>query len=219
MTSNPSIAAREHSGVGGSLLSNSLVIEYVAVSSLRSNPLSPRKFKAKEERAAEKVLAAQNIDIPLVIDGDAMVLVGELILRGARRLKREYLPVIRLSHLSEVEAQALAVAYIGEPDADEPNEEVVDPLSSDIPVSKLGDLWTLGKHRVVCGDSTDAGTFSALMAGSKPASMVFSDPPFGPTASSREKDVIASLFKARGICRRTSFWSSSSPLSPPCFPI
>lgn len=46
------------------------------------------------------------------------------------------------------------------------------------PVSKLGDLWLLGEHRVLCGDSTDKTTIERLMDGKK-ADMVFTDPPYG----------------------------------------
>ena len=34
-------------------------------------------------------------------------------------------------------------------------------------ITKLGDVWTLGRHRLVCGDSTKADTFNLLMAGMK----------------------------------------------------
>lgn len=46
------------------------------------------------------------------------------------------------------------------------------------PVSKPGDVWLLGKHRVMCGDSTSIDAVEALMAGGK-ADMVFTDPPYG----------------------------------------
>jgi DNA modification methylase len=46
------------------------------------------------------------------------------------------------------------------------------------PVSRTGDLWLLGSHRVLCGDSTDAATVARLMDGAK-ADMVFTDPPYG----------------------------------------
>ena len=46
------------------------------------------------------------------------------------------------------------------------------------PVSKLGDLWLLDGHRVLCGDSTDKATVERLMDGKK-ADMVFTDPPYG----------------------------------------
>lgn len=44
-------------------------------------------------------------------------------------------------------------------------------------VTRLGDVWTLGRHRLVCGDSTKAETFDLLMAGKK-ANLVVTDPPY-----------------------------------------
>ena len=47
-----------------------------------------------------------------------------------------------------------------------------------------GDIWRLGEHRLMCGDSTDADSVSLLMNGGK-ADMVFTDPPYG---MKKEKD-------------------------------
>jgi len=57
------------------------------------------------------------------------------------------------------------------------DEDEVPDVPED-PVSKLGDVWLLGDHRLMCGDSTDAGTVALLMDGNK-ADMVFTDPPYG----------------------------------------
>ena len=46
------------------------------------------------------------------------------------------------------------------------------------PVSRAGDLWVLGRHRLVCGDSTDAATIHRVLAGVRPHLMV-TDPPYG----------------------------------------
>ena len=46
------------------------------------------------------------------------------------------------------------------------------------PVTKPGDIWLLGNHRLMCGDSTSIDAVEALMAGAK-ADMVFTDPPYG----------------------------------------
>ena len=54
------------------------------------------------------------------------------------------------------------------PEVDEENE----------PVVKLGDVWRLGEHRLICGDSTYAATITKLMDGQK-ADMILSDPPYG----------------------------------------
>ena len=45
-------------------------------------------------------------------------------------------------------------------------------------ITKLGDIWQLGRHRLMCGDSTNAETVKKLMDGNK-ADMVFTDPPYG----------------------------------------
>ena len=45
------------------------------------------------------------------------------------------------------------------------------------PVTKSGDLWILGSHRLICGDSTKEETYDFLMAGKK-ANLVVTDPPY-----------------------------------------
>jgi DNA modification methylase len=45
-------------------------------------------------------------------------------------------------------------------------------------VSQLGDVWVLGEHRVLCGDSTDANAVTTLLGSAKPHLMV-TDPPYG----------------------------------------
>jgi len=45
------------------------------------------------------------------------------------------------------------------------------------PLTKPGDIWLLGKHRLMCGDSTDIGAVAKLMDGKK-AHMIFTDPPW-----------------------------------------
>ena len=52
------------------------------------------------------------------------------------------------------------------------------PEVPEAPVTVLGDVWLLGKHRVMCGDSTSIDAVEKLMDGQK-SDMVFTDPPYG----------------------------------------
>lgn len=72
------------------------------------------------------------------------------------------------------ELEAVGTAAI---EADAEKEDEV-PDAPEKPVSVLGDLWLLGEHRLLCGDSTKAESFENVMGGAK-ADMVFTDPPYG----------------------------------------
>lgn len=52
------------------------------------------------------------------------------------------------------------------------------------PICQLGDIWQLGEHRLMCGDSTDKTTVEKLMNGEK-ADMVFTDPPYNVAIGSK----------------------------------
>lgn len=74
--------------------------------------------------------------------------------------------------LDEIDALKPLELTEGLADEDEVPEAPADP------VTKLGDVWVLGKHRLMCGDSTSIDAVDALMQGGK-ADMVFTDPPYG----------------------------------------
>jgi len=57
------------------------------------------------------------------------------------------------------------------------DEDAVPEVQAE-PVSKLGDVWLLGKHRVMCGDSTSIDAVETLLEGQK-ADLLFTDPPYG----------------------------------------
>jgi DNA modification methylase len=67
-------------------------------------------------------------------------------------------------------------SLLSEPTEGLTDEDAVPDLPEE-PTTKLGDLWILGEHRLLCGDSTSIDAVDKLMDGNK-ADMVFTDPPY-----------------------------------------
>ena len=107
-------------------------------------------------------------------------------------------------------------------------DEVPEPPAD--PITKPGDLWILGEHRLLCGDSTKAEDVERLMAGAK-ADMVLSDPPYGVSYVGKTKDalkvendelgeedltalVVAAFDNAEANCRAGAYWYATVPAGP-----
>ena len=86
------------------------------------------------------------------------------------------------------DADALAELMAGEETTVDGNtDEDAVPEVSETPISRPGDIWVLGEHRLLCGDSTVAESYDRLMQG-EPADMVFTDPPYNVDYANSAKD-------------------------------
>ena len=86
---------------------------------------------------------------------------------------------VELTGYTEDEAAELAAALndaLEEELKGDPDEVPEPPEPQDV-ITQLGDLWQIGRHRLLCGDSTDKATVERLMDGER-ADMVFTDPPY-----------------------------------------
>ena len=70
------------------------------------------------------------------------------------------------------------------------------PEVPEIPVTVLGDIWLLGNHRVMCGDSTSIDAVEKLMDGKK-ADICFTSPPYNIANSPTEKDGLGKYIKGK----------------------
>lgn len=117
----------------------------------------------------------------------------EMLAVELKELSNEYDFDMELLGFSDEELKQYGVmepiedSFVPEKDADdevEVNEEVA-------PVTMPGDVWLLGDHRLICGDSRDADVVEKVMAGNNPNLMV-TDPPYGvkydPSTRLRYKD-------------------------------
>lgn len=83
-------------------------------------------------------------------------------------------PELALTGFSENEINRLINAYMPEHNLDD--DAIPDPPAE--PIAKLGDMWQLGDHRILCGDATIQSSYSRLL-GDRKAQMILTDPPYG----------------------------------------
>ena len=85
------------------------------------------------------------------------------------------------TELAEIETIDMTLLGFDDKEEETPQEVVEDDFDEEPPaepIAKYGDLYQLGRHRLMCGDSTKTNDVECLMGGHK-ADMVFTDPPYG----------------------------------------
>jgi len=182
-------------------------IQNIKLSQIKPYPSNAKKHDKKQITQVANSIKRFGWAQPLVIDKDNNLIIGHARLEAAKQLGLTDVPVLMMENLTEKEVVALRLAdnklnesawdmklvipelkmldletleltgfdkdLLIEPD------EADDVIPENVPSrSKLGDLYELGSHRVLCGDSTQPEAVSRLMDGKK-ADMVFTDPPYG----------------------------------------
>lgn len=179
--------------------------------------------------------------VPIVVDGEGVIIAGHTRLRAAERLGLDEVPVHVADELKPGQVRALRIAdnkvhelskwdlellpaeladlkemnvdiamlgfsddELGELLAQAPTAGLTDPDEVPSPPdeakTKRGDLWVLGHHRLLCGDSASASDLDRLLGGAE-IHMVNTDPPYNVKVEPRSNNAIAagnsSFAKAR----------------------
>jgi DNA modification methylase len=91
-----------------------------------------------------------------------------------------------------------------EPAVGDDPADAVPAIPASPPVSRAGDLWLLGRHRIYCGSALESGAYAALMEDQQ-AAMVFTDPPYNVP--------IDGHVCGRGVVRHQDFVMASGEMS------
>lgn len=184
---------------------NSTLTPLAQIKANPNNPrtIKDAKFKRLVEsiRTFPKMLAIR----PIVVNDDMIVLGGNMRLKACKEAGIKEVPVIKASDLTEEEqrqfiikdnvgfgdwdwdmlANEWDVAELDEWGMDLPKdlfktdevEQDEVPEVPEEPITKPGDLWILGQHRLLCGDSTNTQHVDRLM-NKELADLIFTDPPW-----------------------------------------
>jgi DNA modification methylase len=105
---------------------------------------------------------------PVLIDKDFNILAGHGRIIAAKEEGLKDVPCVLVEHLTEAQKKAYILAD---------NKLALEAELKEPTISKQGDIWLLGRHRLICGDSTKAETYEMLMEGKK-ANLVVTDLPY-----------------------------------------
>ena len=144
---------------------------------------------------------------PIVVDSDGVIVIGHCRALAAKKLGIKDVPCVCVDDLTPEQVNALRLVDNKSNESDwdydlladeipgldlsafdfdwglpEITEEVIEDEAPEVDedaetIAKLGDIWQLGRHRLMCGDSTDKATVEMLMDGKK-ANLVVTDPPY-----------------------------------------
>jgi DNA modification methylase len=183
-------------------------IELKKLSELKPAPYNPRQSNAEQEKQLKSSLEKFGVVEPIIFNKQTGFIVGgHFRIRELKKLgyKEIECVIVDLNEADEKELNIRLNANTGSWDWDELannwDSELLSDWGLEIPGFEptileaeeddfnvpeggietnivLGDLFEIGEHRLLCGDSTDSDAVAKLMDGQK-ADMVFTDPPYG----------------------------------------
>ncbi|EGO2601341.1 ParB N-terminal domain-containing protein [Enterococcus faecalis] len=166
--------------------------------------------------AVAKSIEKFGFKVPIVVDASNVIVNGHTRLKAAKYLGLKEVPTIIADDLTPEQIKAFRLAEDEEllnaeldeladldfdmtefgfdlPDIEGEEVEVIeDEFEEELPaepISKLGDIYQLGRHRLMCGDSTNSLEVEKLM-GNKKADLLITDPPYNVAYEGKGKEAL-----------------------------
>lgn len=192
-------------------------IQQISINDLKPYPQNAKKHPAEQVEHIANSIREFGFQQPIVVDKDNVVVIGHGRLLAAKKLNMDSVPCVRADDLTDEQIKALRLADNKTNESkwdfdlldmelsdieidmeqfgfdldidDEPQEVVEDEVPEEVETRcKIGDLWQLGDHKLICGDSTDPAVIDRLMDGVK-AKLLLTDPPYGINAVHKDGKV------------------------------
>lgn len=232
-----------------------LLVEYLPIGLLKPDARNPRQHPDRQIRQIARSIQSFGFNVPILIDPENRIVGGHGRLWACQHLGWSDVPIIRLSHLTEPEARAFAIADNRLTDTSTWDDRMLGEILSDLAkmdldfsieatgftmpeidlriealsvedrsaadstdvipapaagpaISKLGDVWLMGPHKIMCGDARDRNAYATLM-GQELAHLVFTDPPYNVP--------IVGNVSGKGAIRHREFLVGSGEMTDPQF--
>jgi site-specific DNA-methyltransferase (adenine-specific) len=189
-------------------------ITYLPIADLKPFLLNAREHPQEQIDLLAQNIQRFGFTVPVLIDKENNVIAGHGRIKAMQSIGEKEVPCLRMEKLTDAEVNALRIADNRLAELSKWNMKalipalkelspdlflltgfekdlIIDPDDKDDDVpeapparSKLGDVWEIGNHKIMCGDSTDMAQVAKLM-GEHKADMVFTDPPYNIDYSGR----------------------------------
>ena len=192
------------------------------VEALRPYPGNARKHSQKQLRQLSASIRQFGFTVPVLVNGENMIMAGHGRVEAARLAGMREVPVICLEHLTPEQARAyiladnrlaelaewdqaqlaielqgiidlgfdpeligfdpaevdrvLDTALAGDPDASVDKDDRI-PENATVAVSRPGDIWHMGRHKLICGDALQYEVMDRLV-GRESVGLLITDPPY-----------------------------------------
>ena len=145
-------------------------LEAAQLAGMSEAPVEYQDYDGEAEEWADLIADNRLAELSTLNTGELLEMVNEI--------DTGVVPLEMTGYTTE-DIEAIIAAMGGEGDAEDDGADDVGDISKGyIPMTKLGDIWHVGQHRVMCGSATDDAAVDRLMGGEL-AQLVHTDPPYG----------------------------------------
>ena len=212
-------AGKPHAAEGAAEMEKVMDVKNIPIGEIVPYARNAKKHDKRQIDNVAESIRQYGFVQPVVIDRDGVIVIGHCRVLAAKKLGMEAVPCVCVDDLTPEQVNALRLVDnktnesdwdmdllsmelpeidlsafdfdwgLAEDDSAVIVEDEAPEVSDDPPTAKRGDVWQLGRHRLMCGDSTSADDVQTL-AGGVQIDLFLTDPPYGVDYTGKTKDAL-----------------------------